>query len=916
MEKIHRFIERFKRLAGTDHKEGFAPYPWQIKLFERMVDSDLPDALDIPTGLGKTSVMLVWLLARLEKPSLPRRLVYVVDRRAVVDQATDEATRLSQRLAQEPEICAALGIEGTLPVSTLRGQFTDNRRWSENPAHPAIVVSTVDMTGSRLGFQGYRLSKKQWPIHAGLLAYDSLIVLDEAHLNEPFRGFLDDLRGLVRDLPGAPASRVMSLSATGRQTGMGLDDADLEHPRVKALLRAPKPLTIKAAEGKLPEQLAEDAWRLATPEDGPVRRVLVFCNSRESAGKAAELLRKKLAEYGKAEKKDYTTTHLNLLVGERRVHERQELGETDLYKRFLGRPVGDDFSSVPAFLVATSAGEVGIDLDAQAMACDLVPWERMVQRLGRVNRRGSTDAAPITVIDTPDDKNPKRYQACLSLLRALPENEDGTFDARVGALRGLRDKPDVIERASTRPPLRPKLSLPVAEGWALTSLQEEHTGNPDITPWLRGWVEDDDPQCEVFWRAFIPWRKDEDRPDVKVIADWFDAAPPHQGEMLEAPVWRVLEVLKKQFKSAPVVHEALQKRCVLLLDKRGKLLNQWTHTAFAELLDDSRKLGRFKSDLAGKRLLLQADIGGLGEHGLLTETDEPVLTLDGEKNPQLTSDQGECARKWAEQLGLQFALINSNDENTEKDAKKPEGPLKKARRLAEFTFSMARLDDEKAAILSVKRLPDKDDANENTAISRNEQTLKEHQQWVEAMAADMAHRLNLSADLTDMLRIVAAHHDDGKAHPVWQASVGAPKDVILAKTTGAGAKKIANGYRHELGSLLDPALAEALAHLPDDLRELGYHLVVSHHGHARPYINSSMPLAPADSPFGLSPPEMKMKVLDTALRFARVQKHWGPWGLAWWEAVLRAADARASYWNDRPDGRPEFLKREERGTAL
>ena len=35
-----------------------------------------------------------------------------------------------------------------------------------------------------------------------------------------------------------------------------------------------------------------------------------------------------------------------------------------------------------------------------------------------------------------------------------------------------------------------------------------------------------------------------------------------------------------------------------------------------------------------------------------------------------------------------------------------------------------------------------------------------------------------------------------------------------------------------------------------------------------------------------------------AMRFARLQKRWGPWVLAWWEALLRAADAQASRDND------------------
>lgn len=71
------------------------PFPWQRRLFLEFVSGRLPSALDLPTGLGKTSVMTIWLIARaladgLALKSLPRRLVYVVDRRAVVDQATGE----------------------------------------------------------------------------------------------------------------------------------------------------------------------------------------------------------------------------------------------------------------------------------------------------------------------------------------------------------------------------------------------------------------------------------------------------------------------------------------------------------------------------------------------------------------------------------------------------------------------------------------------------------------------------------------------------------------------------------------------------------------------------------------------------------------------------------------------------------
>ena len=124
------FDQAFETL--TEHE----PFPWQRRLFGKLRDGDLPSAVDIPTGLGKTAVMAVWLLARAAGASLPRRLVYVVDRRAVVDQATDFAEQLRERL-QDPvleQVRCDLGLtDGELAISTLRGQHVDNRKWLEDP---------------------------------------------------------------------------------------------------------------------------------------------------------------------------------------------------------------------------------------------------------------------------------------------------------------------------------------------------------------------------------------------------------------------------------------------------------------------------------------------------------------------------------------------------------------------------------------------------------------------------------------------------------------------------------------------------------------------------------------------------------------------------------------------------------------
>jgi CRISPR-associated endonuclease/helicase Cas3 len=83
---VDEFEIQFKCLTG------WRPFPWQTSLWEEMVHKPVdqwPDAVDIPTGLGKTHVITVWYLAwratsDADTPTrLPRRLVYVVNRRTV-----------------------------------------------------------------------------------------------------------------------------------------------------------------------------------------------------------------------------------------------------------------------------------------------------------------------------------------------------------------------------------------------------------------------------------------------------------------------------------------------------------------------------------------------------------------------------------------------------------------------------------------------------------------------------------------------------------------------------------------------------------------------------------------------------------------------------------------------------------------
>ncbi|MEE9403389.1 MAG: DEAD/DEAH box helicase family protein, partial [Algisphaera sp.] len=86
--------------AAFESLTGHPPFPWQASLYDRWFSKgNMPRTCDLPTGLGKTSVIAVWLIALANHPShMPRRLVYVVNRRTVVDQTTDEVEKLRHNL--------------------------------------------------------------------------------------------------------------------------------------------------------------------------------------------------------------------------------------------------------------------------------------------------------------------------------------------------------------------------------------------------------------------------------------------------------------------------------------------------------------------------------------------------------------------------------------------------------------------------------------------------------------------------------------------------------------------------------------------------------------------------------------------------------------------------------------------------
>ncbi len=915
MAGVPTFDSEFAKLLGVD-----APLSWQGRLFGYLIAGLIPSALDLPTGLGKTSVMAIWLIARAHGAHLPRRLVYVVDRRVVVDQATAEAEKLREGLDRVPYLKKALGLEERekLSISTLRGKFVDNGDWRTDPAKPAIIVGTVDMIGSRLLFSGYGVSPKMRAYHAGLLGADALVVLDEAHLVPPFEKLVEaietgtdalgprteDARKII------PSFKLLSLSATGRERQgdvFRLTDADFEDAVVKQRLDASKRIKLEAPL-MTADQLSAMAARAWERSHGG-RRVIVFCNSRKAAQKVYDALKEKLKTnfkeiFGKPESK--LTDSIELVVGARRVYEREELAKSGAFKRFSPKTQdeGAKADCVPAFLVCTSAGEVGVDIDADHMVCDLVAWERMVQRLGRVNRLGKfAEGSWIDVFSVLSEKDKEAEitvdEARLATWRApfesalWPVEEDGGRNASPGMLRQLRQSEQfrlLTDAATTVAPLRPALTRALVDAWAMTSL-EKHTGRPEIASWLRGWIEDDQPQATVVWRKYLPVRVKGGPASEKEIADFFEAAPPHVSEELETETYRVVEWLMERAErltdnlgtekrsdeeagSSGLPALTKDSVVVFVLAPDGTLRKTYILRDLVKSDDKKRKERFERTEFPGATLIVDARLGGLMDGLLNNGEDKPPRTMDSYEN-----------EKWSRDIGLRV-----------RKAATLEAPAESVDWRFEDDFAAAKAEDgEITERLIIEHLKVSSSSENGRSIS-NPQSLSDHQSCAASKARAIAVALELEPDFAQALEVAARLHDEGKQAPRWQRAFNANRtrpeiERPLAKTRGPFNRHILDGYRHEFGSLPYVEKDLEFEKLSTDLKDLVLHIVAAHHGGARPVISTK---ACDDAP----PSALEARARDVALRFARLQKTWGPWGLAWWESLLRAADQQASREND------------------
>ncbi len=521
----------FKEATGHD------PYPFQIRLAN---SKQLPEIINIPTGLGKTdAIILSWIWRRRFDPrqeirlNTPRRLGFCFPMRVLVEQTRNKVTGKYDQNGNElaKGWLSRLGMLANTPgddrpvdgwaakydhgnkriaVTVLMGG-EDKDTWDLYPERDAIIIGTQDMLLSRALNRGYGMSRYRWPTHFGLLNNDCLWVLDEVQLMGRGLTTTAQLEAFRRQLGTIENTKTIWMSATLNPEWLNtvdfkptsdpekiltLNEADLAEPKIKSRIQASKML--KKAESGVddPDGLADEILQ----RHQPGKRTLVVLNTVRRATELYSALK------GRA-----TKAQLSLVHSRFRPLDREKVVDA-----VLSNP-GDE----GMIIVSTQVVEAGVDISSKLLYTELAPWASIVQRLGRCNRSGEYDDAEVRWIDVPTGQESK----------ASPYSDEELIEAR----KLLLD----LDRKNVSSGSLPDISLPFSHAQVIR--RKDLMDLFDTTPDLAGHDIDisrfvrevSDTDLQVFWRDLPKEGQSEEEP-------W-----PYREELCSVPIGDIRDLVKK-----------------------------------------------------------------------------------------------------------------------------------------------------------------------------------------------------------------------------------------------------------------------------------------------------------------------------------------------------------------------------------
>lgn len=943
---------------------GYPPFPWQRRLAEQVAqEGRWPSVLDLPTGSGKTAALdiAVFHLAleteQGDARRAPVRIALVIDRRLVVDDAFARAQRLAAALADPPTAAVAKAAErlaklsgdgSPLLVQRLRGGIPREDDWARTPAQPTILCSTVDQVGSRLLFRGYGVSDAMKPVHAGLLGSDCLILLDEAHLAEPFRQTLDSV-GLYRgrnwrEGPSAAPAGVALLTATPdapRVEAFSLGADDHAHPVLSRRLNAAKP--VRLVEGKKgKEQAAEEGEQgddfddRASALTAEVKAALARSEAQNPAiavvvnrvARARAIFRKVQEALGEAAA-DYV-----LLIGPARAIDREGLaGQLAPIKTGAARSLDR-----PLILVATQSLEAGVDIDLDAIVTEAAPLDSLRQRFGRLNRAGRDVNAHGAIVAMKSDlsaraDDPVYGKTIKPVWEALNAAAQRVLGDRIIDF-GLNAFPIPLDASLLSPKADAPVLLP-AHLDLLTQTAPVPAADPEVGLFLHGPARQPD-SVSVVWRGDID--PDRDRGEDARVRRLLLYVPPRSAEAIELPVWAVRRWLQQRGTGLPDLADVAARTPE---DMGGRRRQSQETQVFRWSGDDdrSRWIGA-ASVRPGDTVIVPAAYGGVDAFGWDPERREPATDV------ARAAAMAFAARRFTVRVGpgllgedvsetavaealAQTASQRWHDLRAALLALDLPEPIRQDLNMLDTAWRSAAVsayldlygDDEtgrpRGVVFVVPlglRLPGEAAAALSSATEDDTSgslagfglSLAEHSQDVAEKAERFARSAGLGEERVTDLATAGFLHDLGKSDPRFQAwmhfddPLGPdPEDPnqILAKSgrpfplNARAAAGLPDRWRHEACSVRLARGHDRLAASHDP--ELVLWLIGTHHGYGRPFFPHGDPdeAMPDVGPQSLA---FDWRGQDWAALFQTLKARYGAWELARMEAVLRLADHRAS----------------------
>jgi CRISPR-associated endonuclease/helicase Cas3 len=455
---------------------GYGPHGYQA----RIARDGLPDVVQAPTGTGKTGVILAWLWRRLYGPDpggTPRRLVYALPQRSLVDQVSGETRKWLVNLGLADEVALYVVMGG-------RGETQGD--WRENMHQPAIVVGTVDSLVSKSLNRAYGIGRAIFPIDFALVTNGTHWIIDEIQLCPESTTTLRQLAGFAAKLGTAEPFGLTCMSATVP------DDL---------LLTVDNPTIGETVEINDVERVGELKVRLDAART--IRRLPV------EPGDYAEIA---AVARDRHRAETLTLVVLNTVDAARQVYKQVRGGSHDctlLHSRFRGIERGARMAAVTdrpegRIVVATQVVEAGVDLSAALLITEAAPWPSMVQRAGRCNRMGLRNADAEILWVAPAAPSP--YER--SDIDATCDELDGLEgECLTGEDLLARDVPFTTDQVKV---------IRRTDFIGLFDTAQDLSGNDvDIAPYVR---DAEDLDAEVAWATWTPGEGGAPDPEIRAPA--------------------------------------------------------------------------------------------------------------------------------------------------------------------------------------------------------------------------------------------------------------------------------------------------------------------------------------------------------------------------------------------------------------